>query len=400
MDGDIRYMNSSRESFVFHGKGLNYFLISLVNVFLSVITLGIYIPWAMVRSRRYVYENMELKGARFGYHAKGGALFLSWLFLSIFLFALIFVAEILHPLFGSLVFVLLMLLMPFFIVKSLQYNAMMTTLNNVRFAFHCSMKSAWWIMMGLPTLLLILLCGIIFGFGYLILNIAGYDNLLISIIILTIVGIVGMSVSNGYVYAKWISLTGKGGQFGVHAFDIRVSTKDCIKSCLFSFGIAVPFIGLMFYLLITSLGSMDIFIMQDASRESEQLAMFSQHRSQILMAYLLYFAGIILSSAYIWQALRNHFMNGLTLAQGRIRFSSTLTFHGVVVQLLLLILVSGITLGIAYPWMKMRFIRYQAMHSHVEGDLDDVTLVDHDEQVEKGFIAVISRGVMPVVPFI
>jgi uncharacterized membrane protein YjgN (DUF898 family) len=28
----------------------------------------------------------------------------------------------------------------FFMVKSLQYNALMTTLNNIRFAFHCSMK--------------------------------------------------------------------------------------------------------------------------------------------------------------------------------------------------------------------------------------------------------------------
>jgi uncharacterized membrane protein YjgN (DUF898 family) len=43
------------------------------------------------------------------------------------------------------------------------------------------------------------------------------------------------------------------------------------------------------------------------------------------------------------------------------------------------------TLGLAYPWMKMRFIRYQATHSHVEGNLDDVALTDHDEQVEKGF---------------
>jgi uncharacterized membrane protein YjgN (DUF898 family) len=93
-------------------------------------------------------------------------------------------------------------------------------------------------------------------------------------------------------------------------------------------------------------------------------------------------------------------MNGLTLAEGRIRFTSTLTFYGVVIQLVLLVFVSGITLGLAYPWMKIRFIRYQALHTHVEGDLDDVVLTDHDEQVEKGFIALLSRGVMPIAPFI
>jgi uncharacterized membrane protein YjgN (DUF898 family) len=45
MNGDIRYTNN-RQTFIFHGKGLDYFLISLVNVLLSVITLGGYIPWA------------------------------------------------------------------------------------------------------------------------------------------------------------------------------------------------------------------------------------------------------------------------------------------------------------------------------------------------------------------
>lgn len=396
MNGDIRYMNKARRTFIFHGKGLDYFLISLVNVLLSVITLGVYVPWAMVRSRRYVYENMELNGARFGYHARGGALFLSWLLMSIFLFILILVAELLHPLLGSLVIFLLMLVMPFFMVKSLQYNALMTTLNNVRFAFHCAMKNAWWIMMGLPTLLLILLCVVIFGIGNMMFSGYNFDGLLVKIIILALIGIVGMSVINGYVYAKWLALTGKGGQFGVHKFDIRVSTTYCIKACLFSFCILVPFLGLMFYLLSTSYSSMAMLRAINGSGD-EGLSGFP---GQILLCYLLYIGAILLSSAYIWQAFRNHFVNGLTLADGRIRFASTLTFHGVVVQLLQLIAVSVITLGIAYPWMKMRFIRYQATHSHVEGNLDDVALTDHDEQVEKGFLALISRGVLPVVPFI
>ncbi|QOV69337.1 YjgN family protein [Citrobacter sp. BDA59-3] len=396
MNGDIRYKNNCRQTFIFHGKGVDYFLISLVNVLLSVITLGIYIPWAMVRSRRYVYENMELNGARFGYHAKGGALFLSWLLMSIFLFILIIVAELLHPLMGSLVIFLLMLVMPFFMVKSLQYNALMTTLNNVRFAFHCSMKNAWWIIMGLPTLLLILLCVVIYGLGNMMFSGYDFDGLLVKVIILALIGIVGMSATNGYVYAKWLSLIGKGGQFGVHEFDIRVSTTYCIKACLFSLCILVPFLGLMFYLLSTSYSSMAMLRGINGSGDD----VLSGFPGQILLCYMLYLGAILLSSAYIWQAFRNHFVNGLTLADGCIRFASTLTFYGVVVQLVMLVFVSGITLGLAYPWMKIRFIRYQALHTHVEGDLDDVVLTDHDERVEKGFIALLSRGVMPIAPFI
>lgn len=400
MYGDTRLKDVSRQFFIFHGKGLDYFILSLVNILLSIITLGVFVPWAMVRSRRYVYENMELNGARFGYHAKGGALFLSWLLMSIFLFALIIMAEILHPLLGSLVIFVLMLIMPFFIVKSLRYNALMTTLNNIRFAFDCSIKSAWWIMMGLPTLLIILLCVVLFTLGNIMFSGYDVDSLPEKIIILVLIGMVGMSVINGYVYAKWLSLAGKGGQFGVHKFDIGVSTKYCIKTCLFSLCILVPFLGLVFYLLSTTFNSMAMLRVMGSSSDVAQLAMISQFRGQILLCYLLYFAAILLSSAYIWQAFRNHFVNGLTLAEGRIRFSSTLTFYGVVVQLVLLVFVSAITLGIAYPWMKMRFIRYQASHSHVEGNLDSVALTDHDEQIEKGFIAVVSRGLMPVVPFL
>jgi uncharacterized membrane protein YjgN (DUF898 family) len=44
MNGDIRYTNKTRRTFIFHGKGLDYFLISLVNVLLSVITLGVMSP--------------------------------------------------------------------------------------------------------------------------------------------------------------------------------------------------------------------------------------------------------------------------------------------------------------------------------------------------------------------
>ncbi|WP_437891671.1 YjgN family protein [Phytobacter sp. V91] len=239
MNGNTPFSNDSRQSFIFHGKGLSYFNISLVNILLSIVTLGIYVPWAMVRSRRYVYENLELNGARFGYHASGGALFLSWFLLVVF-YIFIGVFENIFPPSGSLAFIFLIIISPFLIIKSLQYNALMTTLNNIRFGFHCSMKSAWWIMMGLPVLLIIALGVIIFGMTKVIFN--DYDGMIYKIVLLMIVSMVGLSAINGYVYAKWLSLTGKGGSFGIHKFDIRVSYQHCIKSCLLSFAILVPFI--------------------------------------------------------------------------------------------------------------------------------------------------------------
>ena len=49
----------------FEGKGGEYFRIWIVNVLLSIVTLGIYSAWATVRTRRYFYANVKLAGEGF-----------------------------------------------------------------------------------------------------------------------------------------------------------------------------------------------------------------------------------------------------------------------------------------------------------------------------------------------
>ena len=94
MDSVVKNGQQSRWQFDFHGRAGEYFMICLTNIILCIITLGIYTPWAMVRSRRYIYENMELNGARFGYHATGLAIFLSWLFLVFVIILISFFAAV------------------------------------------------------------------------------------------------------------------------------------------------------------------------------------------------------------------------------------------------------------------------------------------------------------------
>ena len=56
----INEMDVPSHSFVFHGTGERYFLICVVNVLLTIITLGIYLPWALMKCKRYLYANMGL----------------------------------------------------------------------------------------------------------------------------------------------------------------------------------------------------------------------------------------------------------------------------------------------------------------------------------------------------
>ena len=48
MNDVIGAQDNQRHTFIFTGKGWEYFLICLVNFLLSIITLGIYTPWAVM----------------------------------------------------------------------------------------------------------------------------------------------------------------------------------------------------------------------------------------------------------------------------------------------------------------------------------------------------------------
>lgn len=64
-EGDIQRLS-------FTGSGSEYFGIWIVNILLTIITLGIYSAWAKVRRNRYFYGNTILLGRGFEYHASGG----------------------------------------------------------------------------------------------------------------------------------------------------------------------------------------------------------------------------------------------------------------------------------------------------------------------------------------
>lgn len=396
MDSVVKNGQQSRWQFDFHGRAGEYFMICLTNIILCIITLGIYTPWAMVRSRRYIYENMELNGARFGYHATGLAIFLSWLFLVFVIILISFFAVV--PALELVLLLVFFLVLPLFMVKSIKYNAMMTTLNNVRFNFHVPLGRAWWVMMGLPVVLYILLTVIIL----LVVNIPGdsVTAIITKVLLAFVIFLAGAGVIAGVVYAKWITLLGEGGQFGIHRFAVAVSVKQCIKVCFLSMLIVVPFLAMIAWLFSGIFSAIMMASMMGGMSEEAQFALILEYQGQIIACYLLYFAAILLSTGYMWMGLRNHFMNSLTLANGGIRFHSGIAFHALVVQWVLIAVVSSITLGLAYPLMKMRYLRFLAANTWVDGDLDTLELTDHDEQPETGPIAVLSRGMMPQVPFI
>ncbi len=60
---------------VFTGRGAEYFRIWVVNLLLTLLTLGVYSAWAKVRKARYLRQNTRLEGHVFDFHGKPLAIF-------------------------------------------------------------------------------------------------------------------------------------------------------------------------------------------------------------------------------------------------------------------------------------------------------------------------------------
>src|SRR5437868_4613813 len=56
-------------NFEFRGSGGEFFRIWIVNIALTLVTLGFYSAWAKVPPRRYFYGNIFVAGHSFDYHA-------------------------------------------------------------------------------------------------------------------------------------------------------------------------------------------------------------------------------------------------------------------------------------------------------------------------------------------
>jgi len=55
----------------FHGRGTSLLGIHIVNVFLTLVTLGVFFFWARVRMRRYLFGQTAFEGDRFAFHGLG-----------------------------------------------------------------------------------------------------------------------------------------------------------------------------------------------------------------------------------------------------------------------------------------------------------------------------------------
>ena len=128
--------------FEFRGTAAEYFRIWIVNVLLSVVTLGIYSAWAKVRTRQYFYRNTFVDGASFEYLADPIMILKGRIIIAVALgvfAASQYVSLALY--FASAVG--LLLLAPWVLVSANRFNARNSAYRNIPFAFIGSVGQAY-----------------------------------------------------------------------------------------------------------------------------------------------------------------------------------------------------------------------------------------------------------------
>ncbi|EMX9180890.1 DUF898 family protein [Citrobacter sedlakii] len=384
--------------FHFRGDGGSYFLICLVNSLLVLITLGIYLPWALMKCRRYIYANMTLNGQPFSWNMKGGDIFLSWLMLVVIYIAGVGFISMEYVAVGAMILALLILSLPILMMKNLQCQAMMTSLNGIRFGFRFSSVKAMWNLLFLPVLLILALVAVVYCL-YRVCPRESLGEIIFSAIALGLISLAGMGTISGFLYSRLMTMVGEGGSFGIHRFSVQINLRHCIKSAILAMAALIPFltvIGFMAVALIKSAAELDVTGM---SEDEIETLILIEYQRQIMMMQIIYYLGFAVSTSYLIVAFRNHFLNNLQLADGHIRFRSTLSWHGMVYRLGGLYLISGITGGLAYPLLRVWVIKWLAENTCVVGELDTLALTDSDERLDNGLVSRLSRGVMPTLYF-
>ena len=338
---------STTHPFKFTGNGREYFKIWIVNILLSIVTLGIYSAWAKVRTNRYFYGNTFFNDANFEYHATGWQIFKGRIIAALALVIYVAVSELFPQVGFGLMFIIL-LATPWIIWNSYRFNARITSYRQVRFSFDGSLSTAYKYMLLLPFLPAVAI-GLIAGATWLLLGM----NSIMAIFILAALAMISIYAMGPYVQALMYRYRWNNAHYGQGDFSANISISVFFKTYLFILGIF-----LLFSAIIAAIGyAAGIETMISAKKESSsEPGLFNIF---FLVGYLFTLMFSFWAKAYMETRINNHVFNELKLdnvlnLHSSLQVKPLFWIH--ITNLFLIIF----TLGLAIPFAKVRLANYRA----------------------------------------
>lgn len=152
---------------VFTGSGGEYFRIWVVNLLLTIVTLGIYSAWAKVRRMRYFHRNTQLAGAVFDYHAEPKTILKGRVVALVLLIGYQYAYD--QSILATVVLATLVAaVMPFMLARAYRFKLRNTSYRGVFFDFHGSLGQAYQYLTLFPVMLAVcafFLWSVIASFG-------------------------------------------------------------------------------------------------------------------------------------------------------------------------------------------------------------------------------------------
>lgn len=306
--------------FSFSGKAADYFGIWIVNLLLSLVTLGIYTAWAKVRRLRYFYGNTWLDGHNFEYLAKPKQILIGRIIVVGALLIYNFLVQV-SPFFGILI-VPYLIAFPWLVNKSMAFNARMTSYRNVRLNFAGSYWGAFKAFVLWPFLALLTL-GIMMPFA----SRASANY-----------------IGNNLGYGK-----------------SRFQTKTELRA--FYAHLGQSFLVLFFVTIVTGLLGMLIGFIAGIKGNVTSGVEFSDTANGLALGMVAglfgLYSGVAIAYTFYSAGARNITFNSSTL-DGTHSFISTLGRWRYAWILISNLLVSLVSLGLMMPWAAVRTWRYLA----------------------------------------
>lgn len=317
--------------FYFHGTGLEYFRIWIVNLLLIIITLGVYSPWAKVRRLRYFYGNTELNGEVFDFTANPKRILLGRL-IALGIYIAISVASSFSPVLSVLGGILLALMFPWLLRSTLRFRARNSQYKNVRFIFEGSLLHAY---------LLFGTMGLFSGFMFYLLSsdidsVSANTNIIQSLLFFMLFGL--LSPVAWFVFKRYQF---NNTYFGTMNFQFNATLWQVYKAMIMPILIGFGFIIISVITMIIG-GT----IGNESGLGLAVLGVIGIYLAMLIIAPL--------TQAYLYKVV----WENTTLDNNQFALNDFSVFRFAFIQFTNLLMI-GLTLGLFMPWAVVRLQRYK-----------------------------------------
>ncbi|NOI78729.1 DUF898 domain-containing protein [Vibrio coralliilyticus] len=362
----------------FKGKGGEFFGIWIVNVLLTIITLGIYSAWAKVRTKRYFYGNTYVDSDNFEYHAEPMQI-LKGRLVAVAVLVIWAVANAFFPAASAALLLVFYIALPWLLWSNARFDAAMTSYRNVHFSFDSSLKDAYVALMG-RGLGALLAMAIYIGVVVAVSSVSA-----VAATVLGIASLVFMAVLYAWVVAGAHKYFSNGYRYGDWKFSAELETGFFFKTYLKAIGLGiVASIVLLIAMSLTVFSGFDFAALQNGDFSS---LMGVSQVTVFIVAYLAIITLTIGLTAYTTTRLRNYIFDQLRAkldqeSDNQYTFKSSLTARGYTWLVISNFLLQVVTLSIARPWVMVRTSRYVADNTVVFGDMSALKATDQDSNVK------------------